>query len=54
MKKIAVVSEIDFRLENFSGLHERNSIAAIRTSTDETRIMIRMDLFIIKISNTSY
>ena len=52
MKKIAVVSEIDFKLANFSGPHERNSIAAARTSTDETRMMIRMDLSTIKISNT--
>ena len=52
MKKIAVVSEIDFKLANFSGLHERNSIADTKTSTDETRMMIRMDLSTIKISNT--
>ena len=52
MKKIPVVSEIDFRLANFSGLHERNSIAATRTSTDETRMIRRIDLSTIKISNT--
>ena len=52
MKKIAVVSEIDFNPANFSGLHERNSIVAASTSTAETKMTIKIDLSTIKISNT--